>query len=112
MRARDVETAFERVLSLISTPRNADERDRVAAMNLSIAQRTRLRRELRRVSRPAEELYQEGRAERSREIALNMLRRAIAPDEIMELTGLTQEQVAAFQRQLRQGGVGVRKHAD
>ena len=119
MHVRDVRAAFDRVLSLISTVRDADERDLVVAAmlalgdrNLSLAQRTTLRRELRRMSKLADDLYQEGREEERKEIALNMLRRAIAPDEIMELTGLTQEQVADLQRQLRQGSGGVPKHVD
>ncbi|MCL4520733.1 MAG: hypothetical protein M1415_03955 [Firmicutes bacterium] len=70
MQVNQRSTALERVVSLVVAVPDAEERDLVVSAilvlgeaGLTEAQRTWIRKELRQVSKMAEELYQEGREE-------------------------------------------------
>ncbi|WP_229776310.1 hypothetical protein [Alicyclobacillus cellulosilyticus] len=104
MHVRDEGQAFERVLALIPAVPDETERDLVVSAILALgdqtldeAQRTRLKRELRKVSKIVEELYQEGqqegREQERREVARNLLAEGVSIDVIAKVTRLSREEI-------------------
>ena len=65
---------------------------------LTEEQRALLRKELRNVSKLAEELYEEGRMEGHMEIVMNMLRKGMKVEEIVDITGLSKQEIEELVR--------------
>ena len=111
MDVRNHEKAFERVLSLV--PKVPDEAERnlvVAALlalgekGLSEIEQARLRKELRQVSKIAQDLYEEGREEGEAKKAVAVARAMLADgmdvERIARLTGLPVEELEQLRKEM------------
>lgn len=109
MRLEDQDKAFARVRELIPQVPDETERDLVVSailvlgdQGLTEEQRALLRKELRKVSKLAEELYEEGRMEGRMEerieIALNLLRKGMALEDIADTTKLSKQEIEELVR--------------
>ncbi|WP_206886410.1 hypothetical protein [Alicyclobacillus mali (ex Roth et al. 2021)] len=109
MRLEDQDKAFARVRELIPQVPDETERDLVVSailvlgdQGLTEEQRALLRKELRKVSKLAEELYEEGRMEgrleERIEIALNLLRKGMALEDIADTTKLSKQEIEELVR--------------
>lgn len=107
MKVQDVSAVFERVLELVPAVPDESERDLVVSAILALGehalneqQRIRIRGELRKVSRIADELYQEGREEERVEIACKLLEEGVSIDVIVKTTGLSRERIDELRKEL------------
>jgi len=89
-------TAMQRVVSLVAAIPDPEERDLVVSAilvlgetGLTDTQRTWIRKELRQVSKMAEELYQEGKRDQALAIARKLLTLGESVEKVAELTGLS-----------------------
>ena len=110
MRLHDPVQAFERLLTLVPQVPDEGERELVVAALLTVGekgladtQRDRLRKELRQVSKIAQELYEEGReegeAKKAVAIARAMLARGLDIGLTAEVTGLSRDAVERLRGQ-------------
>jgi hypothetical protein len=106
----DVSASLERVLTLVAAVPDATERDLVVSAlaslgdhGLTAEQRTRLRRELRTMSKMVEELFQEGRTEGERPQAIGLARKMLltggSVNKVMKFTDLCQADVQKLQEE-------------
>lgn len=107
MRLESQEKTFERVRELIPQVPDETERDLVVSailvlgdQGLTEEQRAQLRKELRNVSKLAEELYEEGRQEERIEIAERLLRKGMPIEDVIETTGLSEKEAKAILQKL------------
>ncbi len=111
MKLRNRNEAIERIVTLVNKVQGEEERELVVAAilelgdkGLSEPERQRMRKELMRVSKMAQELYDEGREEGRVEERTEIARAALADgmdnDRVARLTGLSLEKIEEIRRDM------------